>query len=380
MADDDCVDYPKPPKAEHGKPAPQCSYCYEVLESSDLSQPAWKLGRVSEHIANHLLRLAFDSSDNLKENARQTCPSSSSEEIGTRSGQEAPSLNSENPGNGESESPVGSGGSFNQDEPRVSGAIEVPEEHRPVTANERTMQPPSRPLNSGYPQSLSSLVERAKELFYKRKYQEAEEEYRKALKSHAEAMEADDSCIISIKGNLANTLAKQDKDQEAEDLYGEIRALSAKTLGETHPHTLSCRSNLASLLERKKKYTEAAAIHGDVWELRKDTLGGGHPDTLSSNNKLANALTRLKRFNEATLIYEETLETRRVVLGEVHPDTIITLGNLANSLQNQGHYKEANAKYTEAMRLGRKVLDDEHPHLQWIRTRLDEALRIEAEQ
>lgn len=46
MAEDDRVDYPEPPKAEHGKPAPQCPYCCEVLESSDLSQPAWKYASV----------------------------------------------------------------------------------------------------------------------------------------------------------------------------------------------------------------------------------------------------------------------------------------------------------------------------------------------
>lgn len=42
MAEDDRVEYPEPPKAEHGKPAPKCPYCCEVLESSDLLQPAWK--------------------------------------------------------------------------------------------------------------------------------------------------------------------------------------------------------------------------------------------------------------------------------------------------------------------------------------------------
>jgi hypothetical protein len=46
MAEYDHIDYPKPPKAEHGKPAPQCPYCYKVLESSDLSQPAWKYASV----------------------------------------------------------------------------------------------------------------------------------------------------------------------------------------------------------------------------------------------------------------------------------------------------------------------------------------------
>ncbi|KAJ4201740.1 hypothetical protein NW759_015571, partial [Fusarium solani] len=69
----------------------------------------------------------------IEKNACQTSPSSPSEETETGSGQDAPSLNSENPSNGESESTVGSDRSFEQ----VSEAIDMPEKHGSVTANER---------------------------------------------------------------------------------------------------------------------------------------------------------------------------------------------------------------------------------------------------
>lgn len=470
-----------------------CPLCdsWSLTKGGTLPDEYWKesykLGRLAEHVANHLLRLAFESSGKLEENTRQTSPSSSSEEIDTSSGQDALSLSPENPSNGESESIVGSDRSFDQHEPKVSQAIDMPENYGPITANERRecsdvptdtpdatrksvserelgrtagkvinrpneafpfptmenrvdwkqvhsstgvlvpfqqkspddeaidmdnaldrnsnpstlssmrslescndyagaetihqqmMHPSSQLSSPEHPQSLSSMVKIAKALFHRRKYQEAEEEYRKALKLHAIAMEANDPGIISIKGNLANALAKQGKHHESEDLYGEMWALSTETLGEKHPHTLSCRSNLASLLEKRGEYTKAEEIYRSVWELQRTTLGDNHRDTLSSNNKLANALMRLKEFNEATVIYKETLETRRKVLGEEHPDTIITLGNLANSLQNQGQFEEAKAKYLEAMELGTKVLDHEHPHLHWIRIRREEALKDEGE-
>ncbi|KAH7020206.1 hypothetical protein EDB80DRAFT_746775 [Ilyonectria destructans] len=235
------------------------------------------------------------------------------------------------------------------------------------TIHQQMMHPSSQLSSPEHPQSLSSMVEIAKALFRRRKYQEAEEEYRKALKLHAKVMEANGPCIISIKGNLANALAKQGKHREAENLYGEMWALSTETLGEKHPHTLSCRSNLASLLEKRGEYTKAEEIYRNVWELQRTTLGDNHRDTLSSNSKLANALMRLKEFNEAT------------VLGEEHPDSIITLGNFANSLQNQGQFEEAKAKYLEAIELGTKVLDHEHPHLRWIRIRREEARKDEGE-
>ncbi|KAH6876579.1 hypothetical protein B0T10DRAFT_566794 [Thelonectria olida] len=36
MADDDRVDYPKPPKRDNGKPGPKCPYCCKLLKSFDL--------------------------------------------------------------------------------------------------------------------------------------------------------------------------------------------------------------------------------------------------------------------------------------------------------------------------------------------------------
>ncbi|KAJ4327516.1 hypothetical protein N0V84_002044 [Fusarium piperis] len=238
------------------------------------------------------------------------------------------------------------------------------------TVHHKTTQPCSRPLSSGRPQSLSSIVEIAKNFFHQGKYLESEEEYRKALK-----LEASGPCVISIKGNLANALAKQGKHQEAEDTYREILAFSTETLGERHPHRLACRSNLATMLEYKGEFAEAEEIYRSVWKLHGETLGNSHPDTMSSYNRLANSLTRLKKFGEATLIYEEALEARRKLLGEEHPDTIITLGNLANSLRNQGQCSEAEARYMDAMKVGMKVLEDDHPHLQWIRARLQELVR-----
>ncbi|KAJ4234501.1 hypothetical protein NW759_001493 [Fusarium solani] len=409
MAEYDHIDYPKPPKAEHGKPAPQCPYCYKVLESSDLSQPAWN---------DHLLRLAFDSSDELEKNARQTSPAFSSEEIEAGSGRHASSLHFDNPSN-EGEFTVAEGRSLEQDEPNVSEAIDMPVEHNPVAANERdgccdmalergnndssstpsstrnlescksrqdtcaeaetvhqkAMQLRFRSSSSERPESLSSMVKTAKEPLEQRKYQEPEEEYCKAPELHANALGASSPCNISIKGSRANALVRQGEIEEAEKIYQEILDLSTEALGEVHPHRLSCRSNLAGILEKKGEYAEAEAVYRDVWELRRRTLKDDHPDTLASYNKLANALARLKRFDEAVLVYKEALETRREVLGAKHSDTINTLGNLANSLQNQGQYDEAKEMYRDSKSLGREVLESNHPHLRWIRARLKEVAK-----
>ncbi|RSL53565.1 hypothetical protein CEP54_010304 [Fusarium duplospermum] len=328
----------------------------------------------------------------------------------------ASSLHSDNTSS-ESESTVGEGRSLEQDEPKVPEAINMPEEHNPVTANEtngccdmalnwnnnpsipsstrtpqsrksrqcnyaeaatlhqKTMQPSSQSSSSEHPESLSNVVKSARELFEQRKYRESEKKYRDVLKLHTEALGASSPCIVSIKGNLANALVRQGKHPEAKTIYQEILDLGTDALDEKHPYRLSCRSNLASILEKKGQYGEAEAVYRDVWKLQRKWLGDYHPDTLASYNKLANALTRLKRFGEAVTIYKKALEMRRELLGAEHSDTIITLGNLANALQNQGHDDEAKEEYKEAMRLGEKVLKGGHPHLQWIVDRHKEALK-----
>lgn len=353
-------------------------------------QEAYQRDRLAEHIGNHLLRLALDSSDELEKNTNRMRPSSPSEE--TEAGSATLNSNPENSSAGESKSALGLDHSFSQDDEAVDrgnalnrnkhsstlpnmGNLEncksLQGESAPAEpVHQYTTQHRFPPLSSGRLQFLSDIVNTAKELFSQRKYRESEEEYRKALELCAEVPEASGLFIISIKGNLANALAEQGKHQEAEDAYREILAFSTETLGKRHQHRLSCRSNLASMLERKGEYEEAEAIYRDVWKLHQETLGNKHSDTISSYSKVANALTRLKSFSKATLIYEETLEMRREELGEKHPDTIITLGNLANSLQNQGQYREAEARYRGALAASKGVLKDDDPHLQWIKARL----------
>lgn len=122
---------------------PVCPLCdsWSLTKGGALPDEYWKesykLGRLTEHVANHLLRLAFDSSGKLEENTRQASPSSSSEGIDTSSGQDALSLSPENPNNSGSEFIMGSDRSLDQHKPKVSQAIETPENYGPITANER---------------------------------------------------------------------------------------------------------------------------------------------------------------------------------------------------------------------------------------------------
>ncbi|KAF0640027.1 hypothetical protein FPSE5266_03243 [Fusarium pseudograminearum] len=218
-------------------------------------------------------------------------------------------------------------------------------------------------------QSLKSKIDDAKSQLDKGNYKEAEEQYRGILKLSSESTGIREPCIVSIKCNLANALAKQGQRDEPEILYREARELGTACLEETHPNILACRINLARMLEMREKYDKAEKIYRDVLRLRKEATGPSSLSTLSTKTRLANVLVRLKLFETAEEIYEETLKAHG---DKEHPSAIITRGNLANALQNQGQYEEAKAQYLKAKDLCKKILNSKHPYLDWVTTRLEE--------
>ncbi|CAG1982903.1 unnamed protein product [Fusarium graminearum] len=221
-------------------------------------------------------------------------------------------------------------------------------------------------------QSFKRKIDYAKSQLDKGNYKEAEEQYRVILKLSSESTGIGEPCIVSIKCNLANALAKQGQRDEPEILYREALKLSTGCLEETHPNILACRINLARMLEMREKYDEAKGIYRDVLRLQEEAAGPSSLSTLSAKNRLANVLVRLKIFEAAEDIYKETLKAHGDNGREEHPSAIITLGNLANALQNQGQYEEAKTRYLEAKDLCKKTFNSKHPYLDWVTTRLEE--------
>ncbi|MEM9456171.1 MAG: serine/threonine-protein kinase [Myxococcota bacterium] len=249
-------------------------------------------------------------------------------------------------------------------------------------------------------------------LFVQGKYQDAEDEYRRALDLHGSAPEPNRLELATIRGGLANALDRQGKHALAEIEQREALQLHVQALGPDHPRVAITRSNLAIVLEAQGKYEDAEAELVRGLEILRSTQAPDHPQNSTLTMNLANVLHAQGRYREsevearrafaqlgqtpdptnsdlakARLIlsnslysqarYEEAeAELRQAItsmeasLGPRHPLVAMSMGNLALSLQGQHRYEEAEAQLRRTLALAHEVLGTEHPEVASTRSNL----------
>jgi tetratricopeptide (TPR) repeat protein len=150
-----------------------------------------------------------------------------------------------------------------------------------------------------------------------------------------------ESNSLTIKGNLAGSLALQGKHAEAEKMQREVLTEMKRLLGEEHPNTLTTAGNLADSLVRQGKYDEAEKMQREVLAVTTRVLGAEHPNTLTRAGNLAAYLSDQGKYDEAVAMEREVLAVKQRVLGAEHPNTLTTAVNLADSLRRQGNCYES---------------------------------------
>ena len=204
-------------------------------------------------------------------------------------------------------------------------------------------------------------------------YDEAEKEYKEALKIYRELAETNRDAYIADVAMTLNNLAILHDDlkryDEAENEYKEalkIRRELAKTNRDAYIADVAMTlNNLAALHddltrydEAENEYQEALEIRRELAETNRDAYIGYVAMTL---NNLAILHRKLTRYDEAEKEYKEALKIYRE-LAKTNPDAFIrdvamTLNNLAILHNNLSRYSEAEKEYQEALKIRRELAD-----------------------
>ncbi|KAH6670618.1 hypothetical protein B0J14DRAFT_99997 [Halenospora varia] len=217
-------------------------------------------------------------------------------------------------------------------------------------------------LGPQHPETLTSINNLARTLFFHGKYKEAEPLYRQALAGRQKTLGQEHLDTIKSLNDLAQNLVYLGQFKAGEELYRQALAAGEKTLGIEHPYVLQNIHNLGGALRNQGRHEEAMGKYQQALAGRTKVLGELHPDTLTSINNLGGAFERMGKYRDAELQYRVALDGREKVLGAEHFDTLQSLHSFASALRHQGFYKNAETLYRQALAGRQKTLGRTHPN------------------
>ena len=98
------------------------------------------------------------------------------------------------------------------------------------------------------------------------------------------------SDVATQLNNQAQSLYNQRKYDEAEQLFRRVLEIDEKDLGADHPDVAACLNNLAILQKTQGKYIEAEALYRRALSILEKQYGREDPDVASCLNNLASVL------------------------------------------------------------------------------------------
>ena len=162
--------------------------------------------------------------------------------------------------------------------------------------------------------------------------------------------------VAVIHNNLANTYHGLLKYQEAEENYRKALSLLMEHYPEgNHPDISSTLNNLGILLRDQGKHDEAITYYVQALEIRQATLGESHPITAFSHLNLARFLLDQERVDEARPHAMIALEVMAGNLSDSHFHLLLARSTMARLIKIEGDYDMAESELTSVLSL----MDDE---------------------
>ena len=138
----------------------------------------------------------------------------------------------------------------------------------------------------------------------------------------------------------ANTLYQQRRYREAENIYKEAIKVAEDTFGSDHPNVATSLNNLAELYISKGNYSEIEPLYERALGILEKALGPDHPDVAISTKNLAELYYNQGRYTEAVPLYKNSLKILKEVLGPDHPEVAIMLEHIAALYKKIGKQDE----------------------------------------
>ncbi|PWW73612.1 protein prenylyltransferase, partial [Tuber magnatum] len=243
----------------------------------------------------------------------------------------------------------------------------------------RAVRGRTKALGTNHPDTLSSINGLAVALHFQGRYQEAEKLYRSALEGREIILKHGHRDVLESVALLGEVLEFQEKHEEAEVMCR--RALEGRkgVLGPYHPDTLETVFHLASALQGQGKHDEAEVLCRRVLEAFEKALWQDDSRTLLIIHKMAEVLQEGRRvtFAEAEALNRRIHERCERALGAEHQLTRASMNNLAGSLSDQGKYHEAAATTRLAMEILEECEGPDHPDIPMILYNLTQMLQDE---
>lgn len=193
------------------------------------------------------------------------------------------------------------------------------------------------------------------------RFEEAIEEYERALETMRQSTEAEDSRLVSLLGAYGNLLRQLD-DERAETILREVLEARRASLGPKHPDVASSARTLASLLRDEGRYEESEALYLEALDIRREIYGPDHAEVAGVLNSYATMLSRKGDEVGASRIYRDFVRTMEAVHKGPHPDLAAGYHNLATTLRALGEPAEAEEFFFKSLAVQDEVLRENHPN------------------
>ena len=208
---------------------------------------------------------------------------------------------------------------------------------------------------------IISMVEEAKVLASKGKYDEAALIWEKLLAIAEKVLEPDHPAVAAILFNFASNLRKQGKYTAAESMLRRSLAIREKALGPDHPEVASTLNNLAEIIKDQGNYAAAEPLYRRSLAIFEKALGPDHISVATSINNLALIISKQGKYAAAEPLYRRSLVIVEKTLGTDHPHVATSLSNLATLLNAQGQLPTAESYLRRSLEIYEKAYGADHP-------------------
>lgn len=214
----------------------------------------------------------------------------------------------------------------------------------------------------------------AQMLMYQGRLDESETEERTALEAFERLLGPEHPRLASSRVTLGNVLFYQGKLDAAEEAYRLALAAQHKALGPNHPALAGSHTGLGMVLDSRGDLASAETEFRRSLEIKETALGPDHPETAQARANLAELLSIRGKYDQAEEQARLALKSYETELGPDHPDVAGQRMGLGRILLKQEQYEAAAAEQRKAIEIFDAKLEPGHPDATLCRTELALAL------
>ncbi|HZN73920.1 MAG TPA: FxSxx-COOH system tetratricopeptide repeat protein [Micromonosporaceae bacterium] len=184
----------------------------------------------------------------------------------------------------------------------------------------------------------------------------------RALDVWSTTFAADDTLVLRLRFELANTLRAQGQNREAFDVDQDVHTkfLRKPAFGEDHAYTLMAAGGMAGDLRGLGRYREARDLDEPTLTRWQRAFGDDHSRTLMAQHNLAITFRLVGDFAGAARLDEETLRRRSKVLGGEHLWTLHSANSWGRDLREMGDFARSRELLSDTMRSCAVKFGDDH--------------------